>query len=387
MDVVMAFHVHQPFRLRRFSVFNDLEKPPNKAYFDSEKNRAIFERVSKKCYFPATEIIKDLSNNGYKFTYSITGTWVESAKLYNPDVLSIFKETFDTGNVELLGETYYHSLSSLYSGLEEFKIQVKMHKKMARREFKQKTKTFRNTELIYDNRIGTEIEKMKFKGIITEGVDRILEWRSPTDLYRRVRGKLPIMLRHYKLSDDIGFRFSARDWACWPLTADKYADWISNLNGQYVLLYIDYETFGEHQWPETGILDFLEHLPGELEKRGNELVTPSDVLKKQEPVGEYDSPWAISWADESRDVSTWLGNRLQQEIFKRIQGLEEVVSGTELEDTWRKIQTADHLYYLSTKATKDGVIHKYFNPYDSPYDAFINIANIIEDIRRRAEKK
>ncbi len=390
MEIAFCFHVHQPFRLRRFSIFSDVHLPPERAYFDNDpensmnpmySNKTVFERVSKDCYLPATKIILDHASVGRKFCYSVTGTWVESAMRFGPEALDILQSVADTKNVEFLGETYYHSLASLYDDLSEFDEQVKMHTEMLKEMFSYKPKVFRNTELIYNNRIGEEVEKLGFKAQVIEGTEKILGWRSPTYVYKRVGGELRLLTRHYQLSDDIGFRFSNRSWSEWPLTAEKYADWVANTPGDYVLIYIDYETLGEHHKPSTGILDFMKYLPEKLEERGVKLVTPSEIIKKHQPKDSLNVPNPVSWADESRDVSTWLGNSLQQYAFKKLQSLR--FDNKRLKRVWRLLQTSDHLYYLSNKAGQDGFVHQYFSPYDSPYDAFINFMNILDDLKRR----
>ncbi len=393
MDLIMCFHVHQPFRLRRFSIFADPHLPPERAYFDNDPenswnpiyaNKTVFQRAARECYIPATNIILDHTRTGRKFCFSITGTWVESAMRFDPRPLDLFQELADTGNIEFLGETYYHSLAGLYDDLGEFDEQVKMHKDMLKEFFGYKPRIFRNTELIYNNRIGEEVESLGFKAQIIEGADRVLGWRSPTYLYKRKGGNLKLITRHYMLSDDIGFRFSDRSWNQWPLTAEKYADWISKTPGDYILVYVDYETFGEHHKRETGILEFLDHLPDELEKRGVRLITPSEVIKKYKPRDELEIPDPVSWADISRDVSTWLGNPLQRYAFERIQKMK--IEPNRLKRIWRLLQTSDHFYYLSKKAGLDGWVHQYFSPYDSPYEAFINFMNILDDLKRRSEE-
>nr|AAZ32118.1 alpha-amylase/alpha-mannosidase [uncultured euryarchaeote Alv-FOS5] len=391
MDIAMCFHVHQPFRLRRFSIFSDVNLPPERAYFDNDpenslnpiySNKTVFQRATKECYLPATNIILEHANVGRKFCYSVTGTWVESAMRFGQEALDIMQSVASTGNVEFLGETYFHSLAGLYNDLSEFDEQVNMHKEMLREFFDYKPRVFRNTELIYDNRIGERVESLGFKAQVIEGAEKVLGWRAPTYVYKRKGGDLRLLTRHYRLSDDIGFRFSNQSWSEWPLTADKYADWVSNVPGEYILVYVDYETFGEHHKRETGILEFLRHLPDELEKRGVRLVTPSEIIKKHEPKDELDVPEPISWADVDRDVSTWLGNPLQQYAFKKLQSLR--LNTNRLKRIWRLLQTSDHLYYLSKKTGMDGWVHQYFSPYNSPYDAFINFMNILDDLKRRS---
>jgi alpha-amylase len=326
-------------------------------------------------------------NGKFRVSFSLTGTFIEYCERYLPSVLDSFKELFATGAVDLIEETYYHSLSSMYDDLDEFEEQVKMHRKKIKKIFNYKPKIFRNTETIYDNRIARKITELGYKGIITEGADKILGSRSPNYLYKPVNTDLKVLLRNYKLSDDIGFRFSTHNWSEFPLTADKYAQWLSCCEGDLVNLFIDYETFGEHQWTETGIFDFLNHLPREVLKYNHlDFVTVSEAIKRYTPVGEIDVPWAISWADEDRNVSTWLGNDMQIACFNELKNIGRKIKekGNEsLLKTWRNLQTSDHLYYCSTKGLADGDVHAYFSPYESPYEGFINFMNILQDLKQR----
>lgn len=383
------FHVHQPLRLRKFSIFHDSEKSVWDAYFDFQLNRNIFVRVAKKCYYPATQTIyeKILEYDGkFKVAFSITGIWLEFAQKWAPTMIDLFRALVDTGCVEMLEETYYHSLASLYEDKTEFREQVKMHREIIESLFGVTPTVFRNTEAIYDNTIAYEVENMGYKGIITEGTSKILGWRSPNYLYKSKWGNIRVLLRNFQLSDDIAFRFTARSWPEWPLTADKYARWLRDSDGDIVNVYVDYETFGEHHWPETGIHEFLRHLPTEVLKHGCEFITPSEAIEKFEVRGEIDVPFAISWADQDRDVSAWLGNKLQHQCFKELREIEPYVkksNNPELLHVWRVLQTSDHLYYLSMKSGSDGEVHHYFSPYGNPYDAFINYINIIRDLKRR----
>jgi alpha-amylase len=306
-----------------------------------------------------------------------------------PEVIDSFKELFKTGAVDMIEETYYHSLSSLFDELDEFEEQVKMHRYMIQRLFNYKPRVFRNTEAIYDNRIAKKVTDMGYKGIITEGTEKILQWRSPNYLYKPVNTDLKVLLRNYELSDDVGFRFSARLWPGYPLTAEKYAYWMSHAQGDLVNLFMDYETFGEHHWTETGIFDFLKHLPDEVFKHDHlDFVTVSEAVERYNVVGDVDVPWAISWADEDRDVSTWLGNDMQIACFNELKniGLKLKEKGDpSLINTWRRLQTSDHLYYCSTKGLADGDVHAYFSPYDGPYDGFINYMNILQDLKQKIE--
>jgi len=390
-SVCIYFEVHQPMRLNRFSVFNiGCENGNISNYFDHRLNQQIFEKVANKCYLPTNNLLLDLIkkyDGKFRISFSITGTFVEYCEQHLPEVLESFKKLFKTGAVDLIEETYYHSLSSLYDELDEFEEQVKMHRKMIKKVFNYKPRVFRNTEAIYDNRIAKKVEEMGYKGIITEGTEKILGWRSPNYLYKPFNADLKVLLRNYILSDDVGFRFSARMWPGHPLTADKYAQWMSRCEGHLVNLFMDYETFGEHHWDDTGIFDFLGHFPEEVFKHKNiDFVTVSEAIERYQPVGDIDVPWAISWADEDRDVSTWLGNDMQVACFSELKNIGRKVKekgDKELVDTWRRLQTSDHLYYVSTKGMEDGAVHAYFSHYDGPYDGFINYMNILQDLKQK----
>ncbi len=390
-SVCFYFEVHQPMRLNHFSVFNIGKNDDSlSTYFDRKLNQDIFEKVAKKCYLPTNRLLLDLINefNGkFRISFSLTGTFVEYCERFMPEVLDSFKDLFKTGAVDLIEETYYHSLSSLYDELDEFEEQVKMHRQMIKRIFNYEPKVFRNTEAIYDNRIAKKIEELGYKGIVTEGSEKVLGWRSPNFLYKSINADIKVLMRNYKLSDDVGFRFSVRDWPGFPLTADKYAHWMSYCEGDVINLFIDYETFGEHQWTETGIFDFIKHLPGEVLKHKHlDFVTVSEAVDRYNAVGEIDVPWAISWADEDRDVSTWLGNDMQIACFNELRDIEREIKKQDDNDllhAWRLLQTSDHLYYVSTKGFEDGNVHAYFSPYDAPYDGFINYMNILQDLKQR----
>ena len=390
-SVCFYFQVHQPNRLRQYS-FLDIGN--SHKYFDDKANKFYLERVSKKCYTPTNQKILDLiheTNGEFKVAYSITGVFLELLEQEFPEVLQSFVDLVDTGCVEVLNETYYHSLAYLVSK-DEFKNQVKMQEKKIKSIFGVTPKVFRNTESMFSNEIASTVEEMGYKGIICEGLDNVLTWRSPNFLYN-VNGcsDIKVLLRNYRLSDDVGFRFSTHDWSEYPLTADKYASWLASNPGQTVNLFLDYETFGEHQWPETGIFDFLSHLPGEVLKNEHmEFNTPSELIKKYAPIGEFDVPYFASWADVDRDLSAWLENDMQKEAFDRVKNLERKViqlGDKTLLDDWRKLQTSDNFYYMCTKWFADGDIHKYFNHYDSPYDAFINYMNVLSDMEERLAQK
>ncbi len=390
-SLCIYFEVHQPMRLNHFSESKIGRKNDTfNTYFNHDLNRGIFKKVAKKCYIPTNKILLDLIKeyfSEFRFSFSLTGTFIESCERYMPTLLDSFKELFDTGAVDFIEETYFHSLASLYDDLDEFVEQVKMHRQMMKRLFHYQPKVFRNTEAIYDNRIAKIIADLGYKGIITEGTEKILKSRSPNYLYKPSNCDIKVLLRNYRLSDDIGFRFSTHDWVEYPLTADKYANWLSQTKGDIINLFIDYETFGEHQWHETGIFDFLKYLPKEiLRYKHLDFVTVSEAIHRYKTVGEIDSPWAISWADEDRDVSAWLGNDMQLACFsllKEIGTLLKQQKKKELLYIWRLLQTSDHLYYMSTKGLKDGTVHTYFRPYDTPLDAFNNFLNILQDLRHK----
>ena len=378
-------------RLNRFTVFKiGANHDRSSEYFNRELNQEIFEKVAKKCYLPTNKILLDLINKydgKFRVSFSLTGTFIEYCERYMPSVLDSFKALFATGAVDLIEETYFHSLSSLYDDLDEFEKQVQMHRQMIKRIFNYEPTIFRNTETIYDNRIARKIAELGYKGIITEGADKILGWRSPNFVYKPVNANIKVLMRNYKLSDDVGFRFSSRNWPEFPLTAEKYANWMSNSFGDVINLFMDYETFGEHQWTETGIFEFLKHRPSEVFKHDNlDFATVSEAVGRYKPVGEIDVPWAISWADEDRNVSTWLGNDMQIACFNELKNIGRKLkekSNERLLKTWRRLQTSDHLYYCSTKGLADGAVHAYFSPYDNPYEGFMNYMNILQDLKQR----
>ncbi len=388
-QICFYFQVHQPRRLRRIQTFDSV-----KGYdvWDEAKNRKILERTARKCYLPANELIHDLieqTGGAFRVAYSLSGVFLEQAKRHKPELIESFQRLADTGAVEFLAETYYHSLAGLWDDRNEFREQVAMHHEAIQDLFGQDPDVFRNTELIYDNRIAKEAARMGYDAILTEGTERVLGDRSANHVYRTVHGKgLDVLLKHYKLSDDIAFRFSTPDWEERPLTAGKYAAWLSKTPGETINLFMDYETFGEHQWPETGIFEFLEHLPHEVAKRPDlSFGLPSEVSHRFEARDTLDVPHAISWADEERDVSAWLHNKMQHECFQAVQGMQPLVRDLDdpgLTHAWRLLQTSDHLYYCTTKHLDDQAIHSYFSPYDSPYMAYINYMNAIQEIRDKA---
>lgn len=400
-SICFYFQVHQPYRLRRYSVFDS-----DPFYFGNDANKQICEKVANKCYRPATRLILDLVKRyegRFRVSYSISGTALEQFEAWCPDVIDLFQQLAATGACEFLGETSHHSLAFLFSR-EEFSEQVAMHDAQIKRLFGQEPKVFRNTELQFSNEVATHIGAMgRYNAVICEGVDRLLGFRSPNYVYvppgsrgNPKAARVKLLLKNYRLSDDIAFRFGNRGWPEWPLTTEKFAGWVNHINGDgYICnLFMDYETLGEHQWADTGIFQFLEALPKAIFRTNpghNDFLTPSEVIAKFDPVGEYDVPFMTSWADMERDLSAWLGNSMQENAGQEIYRLEGPVkarhaAGDEyiLED-WRKLTTSDHLYYMSTKYWSDGDVHKYFSPYDSPYDAYINCMNVLDNLRARAE--
>ncbi len=386
-SVCFYFQVHQPYRLRRYTIFDS-----DADYFDEYHNEKIIHKVAQKCYLPANKLIFDLIRKyqgRFKVAYSCTGVLLEQLERYAPEVMSTFHALADTGSVEFLAETYYHSLAFLHSK-EEFSEQVRLHSDLIEHYFNQTPKIFRNTELIYNNDLAAFVAQMGYRGILVEGADHILGYRSPNFLYHPPGDpNTTLLLKNYRLSDDIAFRFSERTWAEWSLTTEKFADWVHQVNGNgyTVNLFMDYETFGEHQWADTGIFTFLEHLPEQiLSHPDDDFKTPSQLVQAYEPSGELDVPSMISWADTERDLSAWLGNAMQSNALYELYRLEQQVKDANDEDLlrdWRKLQTSDHFYYMCTKYFADGDVHKYFNPYESPYDSYINFMNVLDNLRAR----
>jgi len=386
-DICLYFQVHQPYRLRRFRVF---DVGTGKDYFDERRNREILCKVAEKCYRPANQLLLKLvqrSQGHFRVAFSLSGVVLEQLATAAPDVLYSFQELVASGAVELLGETYEHSLASL-TNTEEFVAQVERHSLLIQRLFGQRPRIFRNTELIYSDDLAPLIDRMGFKAVLVEGAQRALDWRSPNHVYEAVSlPGLKLLPRNYSLSDDVGFRFSERSWSGWPLKADTFARWIADSPGQSVHLFLDYETFGEHQWKETGIFEFVEHFVAQAARERLAFVHPSTLALRQAQ-GPLSFPTPTSWADVERDTSAWLGNRLQRAAHKRLYRLRPqiIASGdAQLVQDWRRLSTSDHFYYMCTKWFADGDVHKYFNPYDSPYDAFITFMNVVQDLEGRVE--
>ncbi|MBQ0044107.1 MAG: glycoside hydrolase family 57 protein [Bacteroidales bacterium] len=388
-SICLYFQVHQPTRLRLYRFF---EIGKDSHYFDDFANRTIVRRIAERCYLPANAMLLDMinaSNGQFKVAFSISGSVLEQFDRHCPEVIESFKKLVDTGCVELLAETYNHSLVSLASPIG-FKMQVEKHKEIIQKYFGVTPVTFRNTELIYSDAIGAQVYEMGFKTMLTEGAKHVLGWRSPNYVYNGATApKLKLLLRNSALSDDIAFRFSDRSWNNWPLTCDKYLAWLNANEGEIVNLFMDYETFGEHQRAESGIFEFMKNLaPTVLADGGWEFVTPAQAAKKHASIGDMDVEDPISWADEERDTSAWLGNELQQDAYNKLYGLVEKLGLVNDEDLWQEhshLQESDHLYYMCTKFFSDGSVHKYFNPYDTPYEAFINYMNVLSDFTIRLD--
>ena len=390
-SICLYFQVHQPNRLRLYRFF-DIGKDSH--YYDDFANRTILRRVAQKCYLPMNALLLELieANKGaFKVAFSISGSVLEQFDRYAPEVIESFRKLAQTGSVEFLSETYYHSLASLASPIE-FKNQVLKHKAAIEHYFGVTPKAFRNTELIYSDAIGEMVYDMGFKTMLTEGARHVLGWKSPNFIYNCAQApSLKLLLKNSSLSDDIAFRFSDRGWSDWPLTGEKYLSWIKTAaqNDEIVNLFMDYETFGEHQKAASGIFDFMRYFPETVLSDGEfEFVTPTQAAKKHRPVGDLDVMDPISWADEERDVTAWLGNELQNDAFNKLNDQAEKLALLNDEALWSDfghLQESDHFYYMCTKFFSDGAVHKYFNPYDTPYEAFINYMNVLSDFILRVD--
>ncbi len=390
--ICLNFQVHQPYRLRTYRFFDIGE---NHHYYDDYQNRSIIRRVAEKSYIPANKVLLDLiKKHGKKFriSFSISGLVLEQMQKHAPEALEGFTRLAATGNVEFLAETYAHSLASL-KDREEFTLQVNRHATLIESLFGQKPKTFRNSELIYSDVIGEMVADMGYQTMLTEGAKHILGWKSPNYLYcNAINPRLKILLKNFRMSDDIAFRFSRKDWSEWPLTAEKFTGWIKALDPkqEVVNIFIDYPALGERQGADTGIFDFLKALPAAILKNtAFTFLTPSELAETLQPVSAIHAPYPVSWADEERDVTAWLGNELQQEAVSKLYALAPLVARCDDETIrrdWTRLQTSDHFYYMSTKWFSDGEVHKFFNPYASPYEAFINYMNVLSDFTIRVEQ-
>ena len=391
--LTLYLHVHQPWRVRKYSIFDTARTHD---YFDEHEwntdrnNQQVFEKVANKSYRPMNALLEKLlaEHPDFKLSLSITGTFLEQAELWAPDVIESFQRLVRTGRVEILGETYYHSMAFFYSRAE-FERQVEMHRRKIEEVFGITPKAFRNTELAYNDELAKWADQQGYSAVIAEGWDPILEWRSPNYVYRPAGTEsIRLLLKNYRLSDDIAFRFGNREWSGWPLTADKYVDWASRAlaDGSTLNLFMDYETFGEHQWADTGIFDFMEAMVGQWSASGDRTFYTVSEAAAAEPVDELSMPNVVTWADAARDMTAWTGNAMQGESLKHIYALEESVMRShdlELIADWRRLQSSDLPYYMSTKWETDGDVHAYFSPYDSPYDAFLYYMNALRDVRYR----
>ncbi|MBR6961161.1 glycoside hydrolase family 57 protein [Candidatus Saccharibacteria bacterium] len=393
---VLYFHMHQPWRLKHYNIFSvdhDHDYWTEKDWYAGTNNERIFKKVADKSYRPMLKLLEKCIKKypGFKFSLSITGTFLDQAEKWAPDVIETLQRLTKTGRVEIVAETYYHSLAFFYDR-EEFEAQVKQHQERIHKLFGVRSQVYRNTELSYNNDLAKWAEEFGFKGILAEGWDKILEWRSPNFVYRPSGcKKLKLLMKNYRLSDDIAFRFSDKHWKEWPLTVDKYMKWVETdtLRGPLINLFMDFETFGENIWEDTGIFKFFECLVDQWSKdRDNNFMTVSEACDSAEPTAEISMPWTVTWADTERDLSAWLGNSMQHEAMKAVYELKPEVLSTgdrKLIEDWRRLQTSDHPYYMCTKYFNDGDVHAYFSPYDSPYDAFLYYMNSLRDIRGRLD--
>lgn len=393
--ICLYLHIHQPFRYRAYSIFDVAN---NENYFDDpnyhskQNNERIFRKVAEKSYYPTFDLLESnlRKHEGFKFSLSITGVWLEQAERWAPDLIKRLQKMVKTGRVELVAETYYHSMAFFYNR-DEFKDQVALQVKKFKELFGVTPKVFRNTEFSYNDEVGKVVEELGFSACLAEGWDKILGWRSPNFVYKAAGTKnLKLLLKNYRLSDDIAFRFSNKEWKDWPLTVEKYERWVNDacLNGNVVNLFMDFETFGEHQWKETGIFDFMDRfIDSWLGKFDNKFLTVSEEAEEK-PIGEISMPWTVTWADTERDLSAWMGNKMQDEAMTALYSLREQILSSKNEsliDAFRKLTTSDHAYYMCTKYWNDGDVHAYFSAYDSPYDAFMYFLNVLRSIEYRID--
>lgn len=396
--ICLYLHMHQPWRFERYSIF-DVSHDHNYwdeiDYYDKQNNERIFRKVAEKSYWPMLnkldELITDLP--GFKVSLSITGTWIDQALEWEPALIEKLQKMVKTGQVEIVAETYYHSLAFFYDRAE-FEVQVQKHLEKIKELFGVVPKVFRNTELAYNDELGKWADEVGFKGVLAEGWDKILGWKSPNYVYRPYGSKqTKLLLKNYRLSDDIAFRFSNKSWAEWPLTVEKYIDWINMdcLRGPLVNLFMDFETFGEHQWSETGIFQFFEMFVRKwLAVFDNKFVTVSEACDLMPAADEISMPETVTWADTERDLSAWTHNEMQQEALRDLYEMRKdvVASGDKkLIEDFRRLTTSDHAYYMCTKYWNDGDVHAYFSAYDSPFDAFMYYMNVLRDMEWRLTQK
>ena len=392
-NVCFYFQLHQPFRLKRYRFF-DVGK--DHYYYDDYLNKHILKKIANRCYIPTNGLLYNLLTEfkgEFKVAFSISGILLDQLELYSPEVIRSFRKLADTGYVEFLSETYSHSLAAV-GNQEEFANQVDLHRKKIESLFGVTPKVFRNTELVYSDTIGEQVARMGYRSMLAEGARHVLGWKSPNFVYYNVLDpRLKVLLRNYRLSDDIAFRFSNHSWSEWPLKAESFHSWITGVPAgeEFINLFMDYETFGEHQPLESGIHQFMEHLIRLIVKDpATGFALPSEIAEMHHAVGPLSVPYPSSWADVERDLSAWLGNEMQKEAFNKlyaVRGLVLQADDPELTRDWEYLQASDHFYYMSTKFFADQAVHNYFNPYNSPYDAFINYMNILSDFIIRLEKK
>lgn len=393
-QICFYFQLHQPYRLKDMSIF-DLGQDSDYFKDELEHNKKIFQKVAKKSYLPMLKLLLKLTQRqeGFRFALSCSGVFLEQAEEYEPRVITLLQQLAKTGKVEFLAETYYHSLAALYSS-SEFTLQVQQHVELIKHLFSHNPTIFRNTELIYSNEIAKQVAKLGFKGMLTEAVERYLGGRPKTQVYRSV-GKegLPLLLKHAEFADDIAFRFSDKNWPEYPLTVEKYLGWLSSYYDEEIInLFMDFETFGEHQWEDTGIFEFFSELVKQFAaSKHNAFVTPSEAIESillmptpYSLLPIYDVPTPISWADVDRDLTAWTENPLQQDTLRQIYKFKTSnFKDEKVLNTWRKLQTSDHFYYMCTKWAADGDVHAYFSPYDSPYEAYRNYCLALGDLKSK----
>lgn len=395
-SIVLYLHMHQPYRVKHYSIFSvdhDHDYWTDKDWYTGANNERVFKKVAEKSYRPMLKQLEELidTTDKFKFSLSMTGTFLEQAEEWAPEVIELIRRLVKTGRVEIVAETYNHSLS-FFIDREEFEAEVRMHQDKIRELFGVQTQVFRNTELAYNNDLARWADDFGFKGVIAEGWDKILETRTPNKVYRPDGCKnVKLLTKNYRLSDDIAFRFPDKSWAEWPLTVDKYLRWLNTAcaQGPIINLFMDFETFGENVWKDTGIFEFFSDLVHRWNNNGDcNFMTVSEVCDSFEPDDTISMPWTVTWADTERDLSAWLGNSMQHEALKAIYDLKPGVLASGDEDLitdWRRLLTSDHLYYMSTKHLNDGGVHQYFSPYDSPFDAFLYFMNAVRDVRGRVE--
>ena len=395
-SVVLYLHVHQPWRIRDdYSVF-DIGAGQN--YFregaglGAETNGEIFQKVADKSYLPMNNLLEKLLREypDFNLSLSISGTFIDQALKFAPHVIDSFKRLVDTGRVELVAETYYHSLAFFFDQ-KEFEFQVKAHRDKIREVFGVEATAFRNTELAYNDELAAWADEQGFKAILAEGWDPILQWRSPNHVYKpKGTDNIKLLLKNYKLSDDLAFRFSDPSWEEYPLTTHKYIQWLNTTthHGDLINLFMDYETFGEHQWADSGIFGFFDDFVHKwLSGKNHGFKTISEAAEAP-AVGEISVPETTTWADTERDLTAWLGNSMQKEAMKLLYGLKPLVYASKdgkLAEDWRRLQTSDHAYYMCTKYFNDGTVHAYFSPYKTPYDAFLYYMDALRDMRYRLQ--